>query len=157
MKTTTFLLCLFGLFLGNCTQYQWLELPTSRIKKLDNNPKLSFYLVDSANPSTSIWFMTDCVFSETEITCTVAKMTEIEASNVMMMSRRKYKVQSRDDIMFYTGETLVSELPVSGTATIPLTKLAKIEVCERDQIKTIGGGLLFTMGMVGLLLVLSIY
>jgi hypothetical protein len=147
------LLALVVSFLS-CSTYQRYELPKSRVQKI-NESYLAYYLVDPAHPLTRVWYMSESKVKDTEVTCFLSKMTELEAADVTKVRSRRDARWSKNDVLFYANPRFAATLPDTGNFSIPMDQLEKIEVYELNYAKTVGTPLLYTSGLLLLLFAIS--
>jgi len=137
-----------------CTVYQRYELPKSRVQKI-NESYLTYYLVDPAHPLTRVWYMSESKVNNTEVTCFLSKMTEIEAADVTKVRSKRDARWSKNDVLFYANPRFAATLPDTGNFSIPMEQLEKIEVYELNYARTLGPPLLYASGFLMLLWIIS--
>lgn len=145
MQPKILLLTLLIVFLGSCAFYQRYRMPTDRILYLQDS-NLNHYLINPAHPSSEVWYMSRCEISNDEIKCHITKMNEVEAFNLVNISGRVDAAMSRNDVLYYAYPEFAATLPETGTITLPVKQMEKIEVYELNQAKTYGAPILTILG-----------
>ena len=137
---TSFLLLGISLVLltqSSCAYYQRYSMPKARLKKI-NPAGLSIYLVDAAHPLTRGWYLTEPKFEGDKVTGFISRMAEVETLEASLVRNRFDAQQSKNDILLFAKPQFAATLPDTATMTIQNDQLEKIEVCEMNQLKTVG-------------------
>lgn len=138
---TLLLLSLFWLSFNSCVRYKRYSMVSSRLEKV-NPAGLSVYLLDAAHPLTRGWYLSEPKFEKKSVSGFLVRMAEVEVLEVVEIRNRRDGQLSKNDLLLYAKPELAAQWFDTATVVIPNKQLERVEVCEMDQMRSIGVPLL---------------